>query len=82
MKFLLIGSWLFFMCTCIFGLIHGCTKLYSNIDISQKDSFQEYAGDSVINLRDWYDTHRVFYQGHVWIPILIEHHPECPCKEK
>lgn len=43
------------------------------------------AGDSGYDEQDYLDFqllhHRVEFEGHIWIPVWLEHHPMCPCQD-
>jgi hypothetical protein len=39
-----------------------------------------YAGDiPVEEYSQYFDV--VYFDGHIWVPIILEHHPMCPCNE-
>jgi len=27
----------------------------------------------------FYESNKIEFKGHIWWPVVLEHHPECPC---
>jgi len=50
---------------------------FSMIGGLRAETDQDYYGDTIDP--NFYLEPRFEHEGHLWRPILMQHHPECPC---
>lgn len=36
--------------------------------------------DEVEIMLNFYNNNYIEYEGHLWFPVMLEHHPKCPCQ--
>ena len=48
--------------------------------MSQAPTDEFYFVPDSNGIQEFYLEPRIEYDGHTWRPIMMQHHPECPCK--